>query len=162
VATIVRIWTITKMKDSVDITWVIGDAMIWSNVEPCIGIVSACLPTMRPLLRRIPFLKAWGFFGSTGMTGNSGMNHKAIPGSVPGSISASAGRSAYLGVDGGKKNQFRPEEDEIYLTTDIGPVHSLRRDDSAARSNESASSNPEEIPMQIRVNYNFQWGTENH
>ena len=28
-------------------------ADIWSIVEVCIGIVSACLPTMRPLVRRL-------------------------------------------------------------------------------------------------------------
>ena len=27
------------------------DGVMWSSVEPCVGIVSACLPTMRPLFR---------------------------------------------------------------------------------------------------------------
>ncbi|KAF7595468.1 hypothetical protein BBP40_005804 [Aspergillus hancockii] len=162
VATIVRIWTITKMKNSVDITWVIGDAMIWSNVEPCIGIVSACLPTLRPLLRRIPLFKVWGLFGSTGITGDSGMNRKAIPGSVPGSFGESADQSAHRRGNSCKKNQFRPEEDEIYLTTDVGRSDSLHQGDSAIHSNGSLPSNHEDIPMQIRVNYNFHWSTENH
>lgn len=29
------------------------DACIWSTVEPCIGVVSACLPVMRPILQKI-------------------------------------------------------------------------------------------------------------
>ncbi len=29
------------------------DAVIWSTVEPCAGIVSACLPVMRPLLQKL-------------------------------------------------------------------------------------------------------------
>ncbi|KAI2822937.1 hypothetical protein CBS12448_11057 [Aspergillus niger] len=36
---------------SVDITWIMGNVFIWSSVEPCIGIVCACLPTLQPLLR---------------------------------------------------------------------------------------------------------------
>lgn len=30
-----------------------ANTSIWSVIEPCIGIVSACLPIMSPLLRRI-------------------------------------------------------------------------------------------------------------
>ncbi|GKZ35836.1 hypothetical protein AbraIFM66950_006634 [Aspergillus brasiliensis] len=36
---------------SVDITWIMGNVFIWSSVEPCIGVVCACLPTLQPLLR---------------------------------------------------------------------------------------------------------------
>ncbi|KAF9894160.1 hypothetical protein FE257_009133 [Aspergillus nanangensis] len=160
VATIIRIWSITKMKVSVDITWVIGDAMIWSNVEPCIGIVSACLPTIRPLLQRIPMLRLWGIFGSTRVTGDTGYSGKGIPESDPGSITASANRSAYRSTNG-RRNQFRPEDDEVYLTTDVERTNSLRRGESTAQSNGSTSSNHEAIPMQIRVNQNFHWAEEN-
>ncbi|OJJ37785.1 hypothetical protein ASPWEDRAFT_50858 [Aspergillus wentii DTO 134E9] len=157
VATIVRIWTITKMKSSVDITWVIGDAMIWSNVEPCVGIVSACLPTLRPLLRRIPQL---------GLSSNSAHylaknDSSATPeNSLPESISASANRSANRGAVG-KKGQFRPAEDEIYLTTDVGRASSLGQlEGASARSGGSSHSRGEEIPMQIKVNYGFHWSEE--
>lgn len=43
----------TFLNSSVDITWIMGDVFIWSSVEPCIGILCACLPTIRPLLRAV-------------------------------------------------------------------------------------------------------------
>lgn len=157
VATIVRIWAITQMKDSVDITWVIGDAMIWSNVEPCIGIVSACLPTLRPLLRRIPQLRLWGFFSSNGLSRDYGKSHsRGVSGSGPGSLNVSGSRG------NGKRNRFRPEDDEIYLTTDVGRGSSLRRDESVGPSNGSTSSSQEPIHMQIRVKHGFHWNEENN
>lgn len=51
VASIVRIYYMTFLANSVDITWIMGDVFIWSSVEPCIGILCACLPTLKPLLR---------------------------------------------------------------------------------------------------------------
>ena len=33
-----------------DPTYGLGYISIWSTAEPCLGIVAACLPTMRPLL----------------------------------------------------------------------------------------------------------------
>ncbi|KAL3478258.1 hypothetical protein BJX99DRAFT_224539 [Aspergillus californicus] len=165
VATIVRIYTITKMKSSVDITWVIGDAMIWSNVEPCIGIVSSCLPTLRPLLRRfVPKL-----FGSSStppsgrsmpnshpLGSNSNSAHRQGQG---GSMSASANRSAYRSAAGpGKKGYFRPEEDEIHLTTNVGRGSSLRHLDEAASARSRGSLDGDgPVSMQIRVKQKFQW-----
>ena len=34
--------------------------MVWSVIEPCVGLVSACLPVMGPLLRgvRLPFMSS--------------------------------------------------------------------------------------------------------
>lgn len=51
VASIVRIYFMTLLSRSLDITWIMGDVFIWSSVEPCIGIVCACLPTLQPLLK---------------------------------------------------------------------------------------------------------------
>ncbi|KAL4876880.1 hypothetical protein BJY04DRAFT_138127 [Aspergillus karnatakaensis] len=155
VATGVRIHAITKMGSSVDITWVIGDAMIWSNVEPCIGIVSACLPTLRPLLRQIPQLRGRGLFNSNRYSA-SAKNSKAItPRTGDDSMIASANRSAYRAAPG-KKGHFRPEEDEIYLTTNVGRGDGPqgRNDDtSSARSDGSQDG----IPLQIKVNQKFEW-----
>ena len=145
------------MKSSVDITWVIGDAMIWSNVEPCIGIVSACLPTLRPLLRRIPKL---GLFSSHLARGSRSNSKPAMPGMDPDSIADSANRSAYRSANG-KRGRFRPEDDEIYLTTDVGRGSSLRKYDDVLVTNESAGSENDSDPMQIRVNHKFQWSEEN-
>ena len=35
---------------TVDDTGAINDAVIWSSIEPSMGVVSACLPTLRPLI----------------------------------------------------------------------------------------------------------------
>lgn len=53
VASIVRIYYMTFLGSSVDITWIMGDVFIWSSVEPCIGILCASLPTLQPLLRLV-------------------------------------------------------------------------------------------------------------
>lgn len=50
---------------SVDITWVVAPPATWSFIETSLGIVSACLPLMRPLYRRVcdswfPFRKTSG------------------------------------------------------------------------------------------------------
>jgi gamma-glutamyl:cysteine ligase YbdK (ATP-grasp superfamily) len=132
------------MKSSVDITWVIGDAMIWSNVEPCIGIVSACLPTLRPLLRHIPPLRR--------LVGSTQRNRPSEPTnpSAGDSMTASANHSAYRSGTS-KRGHFRPEEDEILLTTDVGRE---RRDETASAK---SSGSQEAIAMQIRVNHKFDW-----
>ncbi|CAL5867485.1 uncharacterized protein PFLUO_LOCUS1704 [Penicillium psychrofluorescens] len=51
VASLIRIYFMTFLESSLDVTWTMGNVFIWSSVEPCIGIVCACLPTLQPLLR---------------------------------------------------------------------------------------------------------------
>ena len=36
-----------------DLTYTVTDGLIWSLLEPTLGLVSACLPTMRPLFSRL-------------------------------------------------------------------------------------------------------------
>ncbi|KAL8905612.1 MAG: hypothetical protein Q9207_002522 [Kuettlingeria erythrocarpa] len=50
VATIVRMVYIRQIV-VIDPTWTQVDPGIWSAIEPCMGIVSACLPVIGPLLR---------------------------------------------------------------------------------------------------------------
>ncbi|KAL5119955.1 hypothetical protein ACEQ8H_002053 [Pleosporales sp. CAS-2024a] len=56
-ASLYRIITITRLVRTDDISWAKSDVFIWSSVEPSIGIISGCLPTMRPLL--LEFLSPW-------------------------------------------------------------------------------------------------------
>ncbi|CAI6341249.1 unnamed protein product [Periconia digitata] len=51
-ASLYRIITIVRFADSIDMSWTKSDVFIWSLVEPSIGIISACLPTLRPLLTK--------------------------------------------------------------------------------------------------------------
>lgn len=52
-----RIITITRLVRTTDISWAKSDVFIWSSVEPSIGIISGCLPTLRPLLLHV--LASW-------------------------------------------------------------------------------------------------------
>lgn len=52
---------------------------IWINVECCIGIVCACIPTLRPLVRaRFPDAFRSRFTRSRGSGGRSGMNKGSL------------------------------------------------------------------------------------
>ncbi|KAJ5761937.1 uncharacterized protein N7511_005319 [Penicillium nucicola] len=53
ITSIVRIHTLTYLKTSIDLSWVMSDVYVWSIVEPCIGIVCACLPALQPFIRLI-------------------------------------------------------------------------------------------------------------
>ncbi|KAI4171562.1 MAG: hypothetical protein LQ343_004154 [Gyalolechia ehrenbergii] len=50
VASIVRMFYLNQVV-AVDPTWTQVNPAIWSTVEPCIGIVSACLPIIGPTFR---------------------------------------------------------------------------------------------------------------
>ncbi|KAI0095841.1 hypothetical protein GGR51DRAFT_553799 [Nemania sp. FL0031] len=52
VVSAVRIWAFYQFTVEVDITWVQANVFLLSSVEPAFGIVSACLPSLRPLYRR--------------------------------------------------------------------------------------------------------------
>ncbi|CAJ2503150.1 Uu.00g105440.m01.CDS01 [Anthostomella pinea] len=52
VASVVRIWAFADFASTPDVTWIAAQVFLWSSVEPAFGIVSACLPSFRPLFRR--------------------------------------------------------------------------------------------------------------
>lgn len=78
-ASLYRIVTITRLGRTTDISWAKSDVFIWSSVEPSIGIISGCLPTLRPVMMRVL---------------------EFVFGYVPSSFSGSGGRSG--GRSGGK------------------------------------------------------------
>jgi hypothetical protein len=49
-ASLYRIITIVRLAQTRDISWAKSDVFIWSSVEPSVGIISGCLPTLRPLM----------------------------------------------------------------------------------------------------------------
>lgn len=51
VASIVRIASMTTLKTSLDVTWVMGRVYLWSQIEISLAVVCACLPTLQPILR---------------------------------------------------------------------------------------------------------------
>ncbi|KAM0234636.1 hypothetical protein ACHAP5_010031 [Fusarium lateritium] len=51
IASAVCVHYLYVFSEATDITWMMGPVAIWSSVEPSIGILSACLPSFKPLLR---------------------------------------------------------------------------------------------------------------
>lgn len=49
-ASMYRIVTIVRLTETTDISWAKSDVFIWSSVEPSVGIISGCLPTMQSLV----------------------------------------------------------------------------------------------------------------
>ncbi|KAI8932085.1 hypothetical protein NX059_010971 [Plenodomus lindquistii] len=52
-ASLYRIIVIVRLVQTMDISWAKSDVFIWSSVEPSVGIISGCLPTLRPLMTYI-------------------------------------------------------------------------------------------------------------
>lgn len=52
IISIVRIVVISHLK-IFDVTWNYVESGIWSAAEPCMGVVAACIPSLRPLLSLI-------------------------------------------------------------------------------------------------------------
>lgn len=62
IAGAVRLHVIRELTTSGDLSWNMSQTLVWSSIEPSIGIICACLPTIGPLIRR--FLPKW-FGGSS-------------------------------------------------------------------------------------------------
>ncbi|KAI1080804.1 hypothetical protein F5B20DRAFT_95011 [Whalleya microplaca] len=71
VVSCVRIWAFVKFIHTTDLTWATSSVFLWSSIEPAAGILSACLPNMRPLFRRAKD-KITSASKSHGDTSNSG------------------------------------------------------------------------------------------
>lgn len=52
-AGVLRCYAVEIMQSGPDLPWNFGRGFIWSSIEPSLGIISACLPTLRPLVRYI-------------------------------------------------------------------------------------------------------------
>ncbi|GKU03845.1 pth11 integral membrane protein [Fusarium langsethiae] len=64
-ASAVRIHFLTELTKIANVTRAMGPIFIWSDLEPCIAIVSACLPHLAPL-RHILRQKLSSAFGAEG------------------------------------------------------------------------------------------------
>ena len=53
ITSIVRFTTFFQHNSFIDGTWTAVDLIIWTQIEPGIYLISACLMTYRPLLERI-------------------------------------------------------------------------------------------------------------
>ncbi|KAI4234760.1 MAG: hypothetical protein LQ349_003587 [Xanthoria aureola] len=95
---------------NMDATWSLGIVSIWSTAEPNLGIVSACLPTMKPLLRRfLPQSKTRSAKASK-QSGGAGSSEPKKE--VPSATTESFGSSGFNKFKGGR-SQFRELDDDV-------------------------------------------------
>ncbi|KAH9204971.1 hypothetical protein DL95DRAFT_493910 [Leptodontidium sp. 2 PMI_412] len=52
IVSIIRLKKVLFIISAADITWFASDVVIWTTVEVNVGIICACLPSFKPLLRR--------------------------------------------------------------------------------------------------------------
>ncbi|KAJ5827699.1 hypothetical protein N7447_004462 [Penicillium robsamsonii] len=69
IASGIRIHYLTYLDGNIDITWALGSVSVWSTVEPCVGIICACLPVLQPFVRsmvkKMPNLPGTHHFGAS-------------------------------------------------------------------------------------------------
>ncbi|KAI0854457.1 hypothetical protein F5Y00DRAFT_267616 [Daldinia vernicosa] len=63
IITSLRIWTHARLPLS-EIPYQIAEDGIWAILEPCLGIINACLPLLRPLGTRFSSVLTWGMFSN--------------------------------------------------------------------------------------------------
>ncbi|MDI1490806.1 MAG: hypothetical protein OHK93_002010 [Ramalina farinacea] len=51
IISIIRLIVLSRLSDA-DVTWNYVDSAIWSAAEPCMGVISACIPSLHPLVKR--------------------------------------------------------------------------------------------------------------
>ncbi|KAK1145216.1 hypothetical protein N8T08_004368 [Aspergillus melleus] len=150
IASLVRIYFMTFLKSSVDITWIMGDVFIWSSVEPCVGILCACLPTIRPLLRSafrrlLGSLKAEQTFGPSNSDENVNELHHRQLFERPVSIGHCSPLEATLSSG--------DREMVLYKSvTNVEVIGSFR----GVTTDEDFDKNP----LSIKVRKEFQWKVE--
>lgn len=156
VASIVRIYYITFLDGNMDLTWALSDVNVWSTVEPCIGIICACLPALQPLIRliakRIPSKQHFG----------AGRRTATIQRPRPFSRHTKSRKSSIHEVwhgqqqdcDSSMKPFFRSGEDQMRLNTITTRVE-MEQDSKQRDSLEERLD-----PMAIRVKRVVHWSVD--
>ncbi|KAJ4334064.1 hypothetical protein N0V87_007117 [Didymella glomerata] len=167
-ASMYRIITITRLVRTTDISWAKSDVFIWSSVEPSIGIISGCLPTLRPLMLHV--LQSWfNFIPSTRSSSGKGSRSISInPIETIGkkrtrkiSKQDTLGGSQFTELNdnvdadeerrGQHSRAWRPDEDEMCLTTTTVHAHNESRPGT-----ERSVSGAREVGG-INVTKEFEW-----
>ncbi|VTT56036.1 unnamed protein product [Fusarium fujikuroi] len=116
-ASVVRMHFLTELSKTNDVTRAMGPVFIWSDLEPCIAIVSARLPHLAPL-RHIVRDKISSPFGSQDAKG-TGIRSKELKSATSNSKGPmlTYGGSRYFG--GGDMLKLADHDDEVELTNRI-------------------------------------------
>ncbi|KAF4957001.1 hypothetical protein FGADI_3413 [Fusarium gaditjirri] len=150
-ASAVRIHFLTELTKTRDVTRAMGPVFIWSDLEPCIAIVSACLPHLAPL-RHIVRDKISSTFGSQGDKG-AGTGSKQWKSSTSNSKGPifTYGGSRYFG--GGDKLNLGDHDDEVELTNRITGGSVL---DNTASTQSSSAENISKPGIHVHTSYTQQ------
>ncbi|RGP69226.1 pth11-like integral membrane [Fusarium longipes] len=122
-ASVVRIHFLTELTKTANVTRAMGPIFIWSDLEPCIAIVSACLPHLAPL-RHIVRHKLSSAFGTDGSGSKAGTGTGSKQWKEGGSKSNGPlftyGGSKYFG---GERLRLGDHDDEVELTNRVTGGH---------------------------------------
>lgn len=124
IASFVRVSYLVKYLNAVDKTWVSGAVSAWSSIESSFGIVSACLPVLRPLyLRYRDRYSRYRFTRKHTEGGTCGRSGSTSPWDPPSVLQKPKTATA-------RPNGLSPYEDDIQLTSLAGMgSQDLRRGD---------------------------------
>ncbi|KKZ62461.1 hypothetical protein EMCG_03124 [[Emmonsia] crescens] len=166
VVSFVRIKFMGDLARAKDVTFILTNIFLWSFVEPCIGIVCACLPTMRPIFQRVTrvvFGTEIGKSISTGPGISPGLVRTAQSSAAEGTKKQKSGFKRMKGIGGDEvesangRIHLRPADDETMLTTVSAQfeMEDFRRNGTS--DGDSESHNQPTPPMGIRVKTDFDW-----
>lgn len=113
-ASVVRIHFLNELTKTVDLTRAMGPVFIWSDLEPCIAIVSACLPHLAPLRHVIRDRVSSTFGSKRGKGTDNSANNLGIGESSSKGPMFTYGGSRYFGR--GDKLKLGDNDDEVELT----------------------------------------------
>lgn len=115
--------------ESFPYNWSMEDSVVWTIVENCCGVISICLPTLRPIMRVMPWKSIQNAFtrsyGATGASrsgtnmGNSAFNHPSRQGYWSEIRSTNDGSVGPSGIQ--KDTQVDVVSIEMHPTRDSSP-----------------------------------------
>ncbi|KAI9645957.1 hypothetical protein NHQ30_005394 [Ciborinia camelliae] len=139
---LIRLVAVAQHKDVPDPTFTLGIVAIWSTAEPCLGIVSTCLPTYKPLITK--------FFGYQKDIGSSGASRSIGGNNTFGSkFNKNGGRIA---IRSGSEN-----EDDLQLIYNQKELMSLK---TFATASSDSTPKGQDIPMNnihVQTKINSSW-----
>ncbi|MCJ1306992.1 hypothetical protein MMC25_000636 [Agyrium rufum] len=145
IASIVRLVFVYQF-DEADVTWTSEGLGLWSSIEISIGVISANLPTLRPIIS-LAIPKSWagskGISDKTGTSHHKGTTHHS---SSSGSMRSEKDRNKLLSV---QERMYRPDNDLSYLESNAGRA-----------SVDTGSERFEMDSGTIRVDRDFSMGSE--
>ncbi|OAX79203.1 hypothetical protein ACJ72_06481 [Emergomyces africanus] len=174
VVSFVRIKFMGDLAKAKDVTFILTNIFLWSFVEPCIGIVCACLPTLRPLFQhvtRVVFGTEFGRSISTGPGISPGLVRTQQTSTAEGSKLQKMGFKRMKGTVGGDEPRsangrilLRPADDETMLTTVSAhyEMEDFRRNGNGTSDADSENQTQPTPPMGIRVKTDFDWQENVH